>query len=288
MLRQILLSTRPRQWLKNVFVFPALIFSHHLLEWWSAIQVIGAFVCFVGLSGAIYLINDLLDIEQDRIHPRKSKRPLASGSLSLSTARVSSILIISGAIFLAFILNFQFGCIASIYVVLNVAYSVRLKHVVLLDVICVAAGYLLRAVGGAVVIDVQISTWFILCIFNVTLFIATTKRRQELVHLHGQAAEHRQALQEYSLPFLDQLISVLTSATLVCYALYAMGVGEEAGAKEMRWTIPFVLYGVFRYLFLVYRREEGAEPEDVVWRDRPLQITILSWLAASLVGLYAN
>ena len=177
-----------------------------------------------------------------------------------------------------------------VYTVLNVAYSIRLKRVVLVDVLCVASGYLLRALGGGVVIGVCISTWFVLCAFAVTLFVASIKRRQELVHLGGGAEQHRATLGEYSLPFLDQVISILTSATLICYALYAMGVGEEPGQadRNMQWTIPFVLYGVLRYLFLVYRREEGAEPEEVVWRDRPLQVAILLWLAVSMAALYTR
>ena len=290
MLVDLLLSTRPRQWLKNLFVFPALVFSEHLLEWSFASRAIGAFLCFWALSGGIYLVNDLLDLEQDRNHPLKLKRPLASGALPVPAAIVSSVLLITGGGGCAFLLDRDFGWVTVVYTVLNVAYSVRLKHVVLLDVLCVASGYLLRAVGGAVVIDVHISTWFVLCAFAVTLFVSTIKRRQEMVHLQGRAERHRATLREYSLPFLDQVISILTSATLICYALYAMGVGEEPGQadRNMQWTIPFVLYGVLRYLFLVYRREEGAEPEEVVWRDRPLQAAILLWLAVSMTVLYAQ
>ena len=290
MFLSLLLSTRPRQWLKNLFVFPALVFSEHLLEWSFVSRAMGAFLCFLALSGGIYLINDLLDLEQDRHHPQKSKRPLASGALPIQAAVAASLLLIFGGAGCAFLLDRGFGWVTVVYTALNVAYSVRLKRVVLVDVLCVASGYLLRALGGAVVIGVYISTWFVLCAFAVTLFVASIKRRQELVHLGGGAEQHRATLGEYSLPFLDQVISILTSATLVCYALYAMGVGEEPGQadRNMRWTIPFVLYGVLRYLFLVYRREEGAEPEEVIWRDRPLQVAILLWLAVSMAALYTR
>ena len=281
-------STRPRQWLKNLFVFPALVFSENLLEPSFASRTLGAFLCFWSLSAGIYLVNDLLDLEQDRQHPQKSKRPLASGALSVPVAIAASLLLIAGGGGCAFLLESRFGWVTVVYTVLNFAYSVRLKHVVLVDVLCVASGYLLRALGGAVVIDVYISTWFVLCAFSVTLFVSVIKRRQELVILGGAAERHRATLGEYTLPFLDQVISILTSGTLICYALYAMGVGEDPGQadRNMQWTIPFVLYGVLRYLFLVYRREEGAEPEEVVWRDRPLQAAISLWLAVSMGALY--
>ena len=284
----LLSSTRPRQWLKNLFVFPALVFSEHLLEWSFASRAFGAFLCFWALSAGIYLVNDLLDLEQDRQHPQKSKRPLASGALPVPAAIVASLFLIAGGGACAFLLDSDFGWVSVVYTVLNFAYSIHLKHVVLVDVLCVASGYLLRALGGAVVIDVYISTWFVLCAFSVTLFVSAIKRRQELVILGGAAERHRATLGEYSLPFLDQVISILASATLICYALYAMGVGEDPGRadRNMQWTIPFVLYGVLRYLLLVYRREEGAEPEEVVWRDRPLQVAILVWLAVSMGALY--
>ena len=284
----LLSSTRPRQWLKNLFVFPALVFSEHLLEWSFASRAFGAFLCFWALSAGIYLVNDLLDLEQDRQHPQKSKRPLASGALPVPVAIVSSLFLIAWGGACAFLLDSDFGWVGVVYTVLNFAYSIHLKHVVLVDLLCVASGYLLRALGGAVVIDVYISTWFVLCAFSVTLFVSAIKRRQELVILGGAAARHRATLGAYSLPFLEQVISILASATLICYALYAMGVGEDPGQadRNMQWTIPFVLYGVLRYLFLVYRREEGAEPEEVVWRDRPLQAAILLWLAVSMGALY--
>jgi 4-hydroxybenzoate polyprenyltransferase len=170
---------------------------------------------------------------------------------------------------------------------LNVAYSIRLKHVVLLDVLIVASGFLLRALGGALAIQVFISIWFILCTFMLALFLAVIKRRQELVALEGRAGKHRSILEAYSLPFLDQLISVLTASTLVCYALYAIGVGDSMGiGSRMQWTIPFVLYGMLRYLYIAYHVGSGENPTLVVWRDRPLQICGVLWLIASGFGIY--
>jgi len=287
MLFQILVAMRPRQWIKNLFVLPALIFSKHIFDWAYVSHSIGGGLCFCLLSSAVYLLNDVFDLEQDRIHPEKSKRPIAAGRVPVWVALASA-----GGLFAlgglgSFMLRFEFGYVALIYALINLAYSSKLKHVVLIDVLIVAAGFLLRALGGAVVIDVAISSWFILCSFMLALFLTVVKRRQELIALQGTAGVTRAILEEYSIPFLDQVISVLTSATLVCYALYAMGVGEGTG-RQMQWTIPFVLYGVLRYLYLVYRKGDGENPTAVIWRDRPLQFTMVLWLIASGLGLYTS
>ena len=281
MLYSLLISTRPRQWVKNIFVFPAILFSQHLFEIDYLLRSVWAALCFCFLSGAVYLLNDVLDRKRDRVHPLKSKRPIASGAVSLGAAVATSAVLSAGSIWMSFRLNEEFGWVSLTYAMLNVAYSIRLKHVVLLDVLIVASGFLLRALGGALAIQVFISTWFILCTFMLALFLAVIKRRQELVALEGRAGEHRSILEAYSLPFLDQLISVLTASTLVCYALYAMGVGAR-----MQWTIPFVLYGMLRYLYIAYHVGSGENPTLVVWRDRPLQICGVLWLIASGFGVY--
>ena len=278
---------RPRHWVKNGFVLPALVFSKHFFDMPYLMRCSGAVLCFCLLSGVVYLFNDIFDREQDRLHPEKRQRPIAAGELSVAFAAVAALLLLAIALVFAFWLHPDFGLIALIYAVLNGAYSAKLKHVVLLDVLIVASGFLLRALGGALVIEVFISTWFIICTFMLALFLAVVKRRQEIVELEEAAVEHRAILEEYSLPFLDQMISVLTAATLVCYALYAMGVGDGKGA-QMQWTIPFVLYGILRYLYLVYHRGHGDDPTTVVWSDWPLQVTALLWLAASALGLYAQ
>ncbi|MEE2657370.1 MAG: decaprenyl-phosphate phosphoribosyltransferase [Candidatus Latescibacterota bacterium] len=285
MFYNILLSARPKQWVKNLFVLAALFFSRHLFHQVYLLQALGGMATFVLLSAGVYLVNDLFDLEADRRHPEKSKRPLASGALSPASAGVAAFVLFAGGLALAFRLSADFGWIAASYAAVNFAYSFRLKQVVLVDVLVVASGFLLRALGGAVVIDVFISTWFVLCSFTLTLLLTTVKRRQELVRLQSAAAEHRAALAEYQLPFLDQVISILTSATIVCYALYAMGVGEEE-SRNMQWTIPLVFYGVLRYLYVVHRHGDGDDPTALLFRDRALQVTVLAWAALSLGLLY--
>ncbi len=287
MLYQLLLSTRPRQWIKNGFVFPALLFSKHLFDIHYVLRSFAAALCFVLLSGAVYLLNDLLDREQDRLHPEKRFRPIAAGRVPVWSAVTTALLLLSGGVVGSFALHVQFGWVALLYLALNIAYSLHFKQVVLLDVLIVASGFLLRALGGGLAIEVYISTWFILCTFMLALFLALVKRRQELVVLERGAIQHRAVLEEYSLPFLDQIISVLTASTLVCYALYAMGVGDEAGT-QMQWTIPFVLYGILRYLYVVYHQGGGDNPTAVIWQDRALQINGLLWLLASAYGIYTQ
>ena len=287
MLYSLLLSTRPRQWIKNIFVFPDLLFSQHLFDSDYVLRSFAAALCFCLLSGAVYLFNDVLDRDRDRQHPQKRHRPIAAGRVPVWVALTTSLLLVGGGVVGSFLLHVQFGWVALAYGILNVAYSLHLKHVVLLDVFIVASGFLLRALGGGLVIQVYISTWFVLCTFMLALFLALVKRRQELVALDAQAADHRAILEEYSLPFLDQIIAVLTASTLVCYALYAMGVSDETGVGvRMQWTIPFVLYGILRYLYVVYHQGGGDNPTAVVWKDRPLQIAGLLWLLASAYGVY--
>ena len=204
-------------------------------------------------------------------------------------ALLAGSLLLTAALCAAYEISTSFFVVACAYAAMNLAYSYGLKRVVLIDVLIVAAGFLLRALGGALIIEVRISEWFILCIFTLALFLATVKRRQELVKLHGGAGEHRAILEEYSLGYLDQVISVLTSATIVCYALYAMGVGEGGQGDSrppMQWTIPFVLYGILRYLYIVHRYDGGDSPTMVIWEDRPLQITLFAWVAVSVALLY--
>ena len=282
---QILAAMRPRQWVKNLFVLPALIFSKHIFEWSYASSSMIGLLCFCLVSSAVYLLNDVFDLQSDRVHPEKSRRPIAAGQVPVWAAVTSALVLFVLGFIGSFSVGLDFGMVILIYAVMNLAYSAKLKHVVLIDVLIVATGFLLRALGGAVVIDVEISTWFVLCSFMLALFLTVVKRRQELIALQGAASEHRAILEDYSIPFLDQVISVLTSATLVCYALYAMGVGEGTG-RQMQWTIPFVLYGVLRYLYLVYKKGDGDNPTSVIWTDRPLQLNILLWVVASGLGLY--
>lgn len=287
MIISLVRSVRPRQWVKNVVVLAAVMFSEHLRDAAYVMPAVAAAGVFVLLSCAVYLINDLADADADRLHPDKAQRPIASGALSRTAATSAAVLLLLAGLGTALLLHRNLAIVAGIYAAINVAYSLGLKRAALVDILMVAAGFLLRAVAGAVVIDVAISTWFILCTFTLTLFLAAAKRRGELVRLQGDAVSHRASLGAYDVPFLDQLISVLASATLVCYALYAMGVGEGGvtASRQMQWTIPFVLYGVLRYLYLVHRGE-GDDPTALLWRDRPLQVTLLMWGLVSMGLVY--
>lgn len=288
MFYKILISLRPKQWLKNVFVLPALVFSDNLFNSVYIIKAVTALLCFCAVSGAVYMLNDIIDRKKDVLHPQKRFRPIAAGELSVSLACFVGMLMSGIGVTIAFTLDFSFGWITLIYLIQNIAYSIWLKHVVLLDVITIAVGFLLRAVGGGIALQVPISTWFILCIFTLALFLACVKRRQEILVLKDDAVAHRTILGQYSLPFLNQVISILTAATLVCYSLYAMGVGDSQVllSKQMEWTIPFVLYGLLRYLYIVYEDGRGENPTSVIFEDNPLKFTVIFWLITAIVCIY--
>lgn len=281
-------SLRPRQWVKNLFVFAAVIFSQNLFSplIWPAL---GAFAVFCALSGAIYLVNDLADQEKDRLHPTKRFRPIASGALPRSAAIVLAIALLAGSLGAAFALAPSFGWVALAYGVLLISYSIWLKHIVILDVLTVAVGFVLRAIAGAEAVGVDISGWLVICTILIALFLALGKRRQEYLTLHGAAAAHRPILAEYSEGFLDQMIAVVTASTVTAYALYTMS-PETVGKFHTRLlplTLPFVLYGIFRYLYLLYRRELGGNPSDLLLSDRALLVNTLLWMAALVVIIYA-
>ena len=283
----VLLSLRPRQWVKNFFVFAGLIFSQSLftpLVW----PALAAFAIFCALSGAVYLFNDLADMEKDRLHPTKRRRPIASGALSVPAAVALGVLTLVGSLVAAYALSARFGVVATVYAALLTAYSVWLKHVVILDVLTVAIGFVLRAVAGAAAIGVDISGWLVICTILVALFLALGKRRHEYLTLHGDAAAHRPILAEYSESFLDQMVAVVTASTVTAYALYTMS-PDTVAKFHTRWlplTLPFVLYGVFRYLYLLYRRELGGNPSDLLLSDRALLINTVLWMVALLLIIY--
>ena len=275
-----LTALRPQQWSKNLFVLAALIFSGHLFDPSFAARSALAFLLFCLISGTVYIFNDIRDLERDRRHPEKQHRPIVSGKLSIRWASVGAFVIVVLAFLGSFRLNVQFGWVVLSYAVLNVAYSLYLKKLVILDVMIVATGFLLRAVGGAFVIEVAISSWFILCTMLLALFLGFVKRRQELVLLDADALNHRRSLEEYSLRFLDQMISIVTAGALITYALYTMSpeVMEKLGTQYLNLTIPFVIYGLLRYLYLVYTKGEGGNPSSTIMRDLPLLINGGLWL----------
>ena len=283
----IVRSLRPRQWAKNLFVFAGLVFSQQLLTpaAWTALA---AFLIFCGLSGAIYLLNDVADAEKDRLHPEKRRRPIASGALPLRLALGVGVLLIAATLTLALRLSVEFGLVAAAYAILLTAYSVWLKRLVILDVLTVAIGFVLRAVAGAVAIHVEISGWLLICTVLVALFLALGKRRHEYLTLHGDAAAHRPILAEYSEGFLDQMIAVVTASTVTAYALYTMSPETVAKfhSRLLPLTLPFVLYGIFRYLYLLYRRQLGGNPSDLFLSDRALIVNTLCWMLALIAILY--
>ena len=282
-------SLRPRQWVKNLFVFAGVIFSQQLLTplVWTAL---GAFIIFCGLSGAIYLFNDVMDAERDRLHPSKRLRPIASGALSRSTAVVFGGLLLAGCLAAAFRIGVSFGLVAVGYGALLTAYSLWLKHMVILDVLTVAAGFVLRAVAGAVAVEVEISGWLLICTILLALFLALGKRRHEYRSLARDAAAHRPILAEYSESFLDQMISVVTASTVTAYALYTMSPETVAKfhTRLLPLTLPFVLYGIFRYLYLLYRRDLGGNPSDLLVSDRALLFDALLWMLATFAIIYGS
>ncbi len=283
----VVASLRPRQWVKNLFVFAGLMFSQQLFtpQAWRAVA---AFAIFCGLSGAIYLLNDVADAEKDRLHPVKRRRPVASGALPRGTALVIGLALLAGSLAVSFALGRQFGLVALGYGVLLTTYSVWLKHLVILDVLTVAVGFVLRAVAGAVAVDADISGWLLICTVLIALFLALGKRRHEYLTLHGAAAAHRPILAEYSERFIDQMIAVVTASTVTAYALYTMSPETVAKfhTRLLPLTLPFVLYGIFRYLYLLYRRELGGNPSDLVLSDRALLLNTVLWIAALLLLIY--
>ncbi len=285
---EILKSLRPYQWTKNLFVFAPLIFSQNIFNAPYLFKTILAFAIFCLLSGAVYIWNDLRDIDADKLHPVKSQRPLASGRLSKTSALVSFVFLSLVGLGCALLLNMTFFILALAYVLLQVLYSAWLKHVVILDVLLIAAGFLLRVSAGAVVISVDISEWLLICTFLLALFIALSKRRHELVFLEEDASHHRPILEEYSPYLLDQMISVVTASTVVAYCLYTISEETVAkfGSSRLIYTVPFVLYGIFRYLYLIHKKGEGGSPEFLILKDKPFLAGILLWIASAVIILY--
>ena len=278
-----LLLLRPKQWTKNLLLFAGLIFSYNLFQLPLVIAATLAFLIFCMLSGCVYIINDLLDIEEDKKHPWKKYRPLAAGIIGTRQALIYLIVLLLISLSLAWSINALFFLTALAYFALVVSYSLWLKFLVILDVFAIAFGFLLRALAGAVAIAVSISPWFLVCTLLLSLFLALTKRRQEAVTLAHNGLEHRKVLQHYPLQYLDQLISIVTAATIIGYSLYTFTASQS---DLFMLTIPLVIYGIFRYLYLVHNKDLGESPDEVLLQDRPLQGAVLLWVLASVLILY--
>jgi 4-hydroxybenzoate polyprenyltransferase len=284
----LFLSLRPEQWPKNLLVFAALIFAEELFDRRSVLVAAAAFLVFCALSGVVYLLNDIADRETDRRHPLKSRRPIAAGELPVATALTAAIVLGAAAVASAFLVNLRFGLIAGGFVALQLLYSGPLKHIVILDVLTLAIGFVLRAVAGAVAIDVMISQWLFVCTILLALFMALAKRRHELVLLGDGAVSHRPILGEYTPYLLDQMIVIVAASTLIAYIFYTISAETVAkfGTSWMGLTIPFPLYGIFRYLYLVHQRDGGGSPADLLLNDRPLLSCVVLWVAAVVIIIY--
>jgi 4-hydroxybenzoate polyprenyltransferase len=276
---------RPKQWAKNVFVFAGIFFDGRIFDLERLLNCVAAFAIFCLVSSAIYLINDLVDIERDRLHPTKRFRPLASGALSPRVAQVAAGVFLLISVVAAFALHPNFGFTVLIYIVTMIVYDCVLKDMVILDVMAVAAGFVLRVFAGTTVVMVtRFSPWLYVCTTLMALFISINKRRHELVLLANNANAHRAALQEYSPAFLDEMTSLVTATGLVAYCFYTFSAPNLPANHSMMLTIPFLIYAIFRYLYLIHIKGLGGTPEDIVLRDRPLLITILLWgLTAGMV-----
>jgi 4-hydroxybenzoate polyprenyltransferase len=284
----LLIALRPGQWTKNLIVFAGLLFGMKLFEPLAVVRASIAFAIFCALSGVVYLINDVADREADRRHPLKASRPIAAGAIAPGTALAVAVAIAGLALAAAFALTPAFGVVATVYGVLLAAYSGPLKHIVIIDVLTIAAGFVLRAVAGAVAIPVPISHWLLVCTTLLALFLALSKRRHELVLLADEAASHRRILGEYSPYLLDQMISVVTASTLMAYAFYTISPEtiEKFGTDRLGLTLPFPLYGIFRYLYLVHQKEGGGSPAEMLLNDRPLLTCVALWALAVVLILY--
>ncbi len=287
--RLLLISLRPEQWSKNLFLFAGVLFGARLLDIEAIGRATAGFAIFCALSGVVYLFNDLADRAGDQRHPLKRLRPIASGRLSPRIAFTAALLLGVVALAAAVWLSPMFAMYAGAYVALLVVYSVVLKHLVIIDVLTIAAGFVLRAAAGAVVVFVPISHWLLVCMTLLALFLVLSKRRHELTLLGDDATTHRPILEEYSPYLLDQMIAVVTASTLVAYAVYSTSTETAERLKTTRLgvTIPFVLYGIFRYLYLVHQKRGGGSPADLLLTDRPLLACVGLWALCVALILYS-
>lgn len=288
MLIPLLRTMRPRQWPKNGFVFVALLFDRQVDEADSVLRAITAFFLLSLMSSAVYIINDLVDIESDRQHPRKRMRPLPAGELSPQAAAVAAFFFATGSLAAGFWLSPAFGLILLGYLLTQIAYTFSLKHIVLIDVSVVATGFILRIAAGVAVLPrvERFSPWLYIFGGFLALFLALGKRRHELALLGDEAGNHRAILNEYSLELIDRLIGIVTTSAIVAYSLYTFLAEGLPDNHVMMLTIPFLIYGMFRYLYLIHIRHSGGAPEEILLRDRPTQVAIALWAAVVFVALY--
>ncbi len=285
----LIASVRPEQWTKNLLLFAGLMFGGRLLDASSALKAAEAFVIFCALSSVVYLYNDIADRDADRSHPLKRTRPIASGALAVRDAALVAAVLGVGALGFAVRISPAFGALAGGDLALLFLYSAALKHIVIIDVLTIAAGFVVRAVAGAVAVAVPIGPWLPVCTTLLALFLVLSKRRHELVLLGEGATDHRPILQEYSPYLLDQMIAVVTASTVIAYSIFATSAetAERLGTRRLGLTIPFVLYGIFRYLYLVHQKRGGGSPTTTLVTDGPLLACVALWAAAVGLVLYS-
>ena len=285
MISSLLFSMRPYQWTKNLFIFAGLVFSQNVLDGALVLKTVFGFFAFCVLTSGAYMINDVLDVKEDRAHPTKMKRPIASGRVSKMWAFCIAVPLIIGSLLLSFVLHINFGLTSLIYLLLMIFYSLFLKRIVILDVLVISAGFILRVVAGTVLVGVVVSSWLLTCTIFLSLFLALGKRRHELGLVQQGSEGHRQVLRRYNQNFLDQLIAITAASTLLSYALYTMSDStvEKFGSENLKFTIPFVVYGLFRYLYLIHVKKEGGNPGKDLFSDYALLIDVILWVFS--VGL---
>jgi 4-hydroxybenzoate polyprenyltransferase len=283
--RQFSELLRIKQWVKNPLIYIALIFTNNLFNAMLFLKVTVGFFLLCFAASSIYIINDINDAKEDRHHPEKKTRPIASGEISVEFAAAISALLMMIALAGSFMIEKNFCYLLLVYIVMNLLYTFKLKHVVILDVFIVAAGYVLRAAAGALIINVVISPWLLICTSLLALFVILAKRRYEMTML-TDAAKHRKILEEYSVPLVDEMMSVVTASTVIAYSLYTFTSTTAAQHHYLMLTIPFVLYGIFRYLYLIHKKNLGGNPELVFLKDLPTIINIILWVAANVVIVY--
>jgi 4-hydroxybenzoate polyprenyltransferase len=283
----LLRTFRPRQWIKNVFVFAALVFDQKLTDWPLLGRTVVAFILFCMISSTVYIMNDLVDLEKDKEHPKKKRRALPSGQLKPWFAIVSAVAILAICLPLSFWLDPYFGLIIATYFLLNVAYSFWLKNIVLIDVMVVTAGFVLRVAAGVVIVEAaRFSPWLYLSILFLGLFLSIGRRRHELTLLQEGADSHRKILEEYNLKLLDDMTHLVTTAAVISYSLYTFSAVNLPANHSMMLTIPFVLYGVFRYQYLIHVKGEGGAPEMLLYTDLPLLVDLVLWGVSVVLVMY--
>ncbi len=289
MLRALLKTMRPRQWTKNLFIFAALVFDKQLFIPASLLRTIAGFVLFCLISSAVYIFNDLADVEADREHPEKRKRPIPSGQLPVRVAWVAGIVLVVLSIGLGYLLSPRFAAVVTTYLLLFLAYSKWLKHILIVDVLILAAGFVLRVVAGVTLIHVvRFSPWLYVVMTLLALYLGFGKRRAELALLSDDAGTHRKVLHGYTIPLLDQYIVIVSATTIVAYSFYTFSAPNVPSNHAMMLSIPFVVYAIFRYLYLVQVKEGGGEPEEILLTDRPFQVGLLLWALVVLIVFYLS